>query len=49
MGFFTAVRQEAENLESSVVMHELEMAISYALYVFMKLTSTSLEACLNDL
>ena len=30
----TAVRQEVNNLESSVVVHELKLAINGALYVF---------------
>ena len=34
--FLIAVRQEVTNLESSVVVHELELVINRALYVFMK-------------
>ena len=32
--FLTAVRHEANNLESSVVVHELELVIKLALWVF---------------
>ena len=35
--FLTAVRHEVNNLESSVVLQELELAINLALYVFMEL------------
>ena len=34
--FLTAVRHEVNNLESSVVVQELELAINLALYVFME-------------
>ena len=33
--FLTAVRQEFNNLESFVVVQELELAINLALYVFL--------------
>ena len=35
--FLTAVRHEVNNLECSVVVQELELAINLALYVFMEL------------
>ena len=34
--FLTAVRHEVNNLESSVVVQELELAINHSLYVFME-------------
>ena len=34
--FLTAVRHEVNNLESSVVVQELELAINLALWVFME-------------
>ena len=37
--FFIAVRQDVNNLESLVVVQELELAINLALYVFMKFIS----------
>ena len=39
----TALRQEVNNLERSVVVHELELAINRALFVFMKLRYTSIQ------
>ena len=33
----TAVRQEVNNLDSSVVVYELKLAINRGFYVFMKL------------
>ena len=41
--FLTAVRHEVNNLESSVVVQELELAINLALYGFygVKVTSTT--------
>ena len=34
--FLTAVRREVNNLESSVVLQELELAINLSLYAFME-------------
>ena len=49
--FLTAVKHEVNNLESSVVVQELELAINIALYGFygVKVTSTTQELCLDFL
>ena len=43
--FLTAVRHEVNNLESSVVLQELELAINFALYVFLWSLGNSIVLC----
>ena len=45
--FLTAVSYEVNNLESSVVVCEQELAINLALYDFFMVTSTTEELCLG--